>query len=158
MCVASFAAASTSSASGVHPFAQPSAAVTRPSRRNAPASASNDSARRSRASATAAWSSAAPVSTARNSASCWVAQPDGAVTASGERGDDEGLVVEAVDPARPRDLAVRVEPGDGRAGREICDATDLGHDPFLAEDTLAGDAVEREQPERRAAPAPGPPP
>ena len=54
-------------------------------------------------------------------------------------------------PARPGDLSVRVETGDGRSGCMLGDPADLAADAAFTQDAAPGDAVEREQAEGAAA-------
>src|SRR3990170_8688252 len=91
-------------------------------------SASSDSATRSTAPAAAAASVANEDTAARNSASFWADQPGG-IDMSGDRQDDECLVVEADHPLLAGDLAVCVEAGHRRSAGAFHDLLDLHLDP-----------------------------
>src|SRR5688572_6750226 len=113
-------------------------------------SAPSDSATRSTAPSTAAASVANDDTAARNSASFWADHPAG-IDISGDREDDERLVVEADHPLLAGDLPVRVEAGNRCAAGALRDLVDLHLSPLLAEHRTPADALERQQAERRVA-------
>src|SRR5919107_1231657 len=114
-------------------------------------SASSDSATRSTAPTAAAASVANDDTAARNSASFWADQPGG-IDISGDRQDDECLVVEADHPLFAGDLPVRVEASDRSTTGALHDLFDLHADPLVAEHGTSADALEREHAERGVAP------
>src|SRR5918999_5591913 len=106
-------------------------------------SASSDSATRSTAPTAAAASVANDDTAARNSASFWADQPGG-TDISGDRQDDECLVVEADHPLFTGDLAVRVKARHRRSAGAFHDLVDLHLDPLLSQHGPPADALESE--------------
>src|SRR5437899_1490796 len=146
-------ATDSSSATGAAPSGYPAAATSSPPQTIAPTSASSASAARSTAARAAAASVSADDTTARNSASCCVDQAGPGMSA--QRKNDQGLVVEAADPSRTSDLAVGIEPCDGRSASRRREPVDLGSDPPISEHPAPCDAVEGQYAQRRASVEPG---
>src|SRR5437763_2018871 len=136
------AATDTSSAAGAAPSGYPTAATTSPPETIAAMSASSASAARSTAASAAEASVSQDETAARNSASCWVDQTDFGI--SGDRQDDQGLVVEATHPPRAGDLPVGIEACHRRPGAMCREPVDLGLDPLVSEHAPSPDAVEGE--------------
>src|SRR3989440_8134726 len=141
------AATEISSAAGAAPSGYPTAATTSPPQRIAATSASSASAARSTAASAAEASVSDDETAARNSASCWVDQTGGGI--SGDRQNDQGLVVEATHPPRAGDLPVGIEACHRRSGTVCREPVDLGPDPPVPEHAASPDAVEGEHAERR---------
>src|SRR5947209_981040 len=114
-------------------------------------SASNACAARSAAPTTALASSGSDDTTASSSTSCWICSAATASTISGQRQDDQGLVVEPVDAPDPRDLAVGVEAGERYPGRARLEVRALLADALVADDRTQRGATEGEQADRLAA-------
>src|SRR5919198_3400686 len=109
-------------------------------------SASSASATSSTAMLAAAASFSAAEIAATNSANCWV-DHDG-VDISGDREDDQSLIVEAAGPAGACDLSIGVEAGNRRTGGHRRQPLDLAADAIVAQDATSGDAVEGDHPQR----------
>src|SRR5919106_4459388 len=116
-------------------------AATAPCDTIAATSASRYSATRSTAPAAAAASVVNDETAARNSASFWADHPDG-IDMSGDRQDDECLVVEADHPLLAGDFAVRVEAGHRRPAGAFHDLVDLHLDPLISQHGPPADALE----------------
>src|SRR3989475_8719980 len=131
---------------GAAPSAYPTAAQTSPPQTIAATSASSASAARSTAASAAEASVSDDETAARNSASCWVDQTD--VDISGDRQNDQGLVVEATHPPRAGDLPVGIEACQRRSGTICREPADLRLDALVSEHAAPADAVEGEDAER----------
>src|SRR5207302_185951 len=143
------AATEMSSAAGAVPSGYPTAATTSPPQTIAATSASSASAARSTAVSAAEASVSQDETAARNSASCCVDQTDLAI--SGDRQNDEGLVVEATHPPRAGDLPVGVEACHRRSVTTGSEPVDFGPDPLVSEHAASPDAVEGKHAKRRVA-------
>src|SRR2546425_8868712 len=135
---------------GAAPSGYPTAATASPPQRIAATSASSASAARSTAASAAEASVSDEETAARNSASAWVDQT--VVGISGDRQNDQGLVVEATHPPRAGDLPVGVEACHRRSATICREPVDLRLDPPVSEHAASPDAVEGKQAERRGPP------
>src|ERR1700730_6954944 len=148
--------AASSALAGTRPRGKPTMSTTASALTTAATSASSASEAHWSAQSVAAPASGLAATATRNSASCCVDQLlEGVVVpalfmASAEGEHHQGLVVESADAAGSRYFAVRVKAGDRRALRMRADALDLFANPLVAEHTAARDAVEGQDPKRRA--------